>query len=108
MVLMQILLPVTGSPDGRPQVLSAYEQTRAELVDLFGGVTAHSQAPAEGVWTAPGGGRELDTVIMIEVVTATFDRAWWRHYTSTLAARFRQETIHVRALTVELLDEAAR
>ena len=33
---------------------------------------------------------------MVEVVTETFDRAWWRTYAATLAARFDQET-HSRA-----------
>ena len=41
---------------------------------------------------------------MVEVVTATFDRAWWRSYTATLAARFNQESIHVRAVLVDMLD----
>ena len=42
---------------------------------------------------------------MVEVVTATFDRAWWRTYAVTLASRFNQETIHVRAVRVEMLDQ---
>ena len=41
---------------------------------------------------------------MVEVVTDTFDRAWWRTYATTLAQRFCQDSIHVRALSVELLD----
>jgi hypothetical protein len=42
---------------------------------------------------------------MIEVVTNTVDRAWWRHYAAVLAERFRQDTIHVRAVPVEMLNE---
>ena len=42
---------------------------------------------------------------MVEVVTHTFDRAWWRTYTATLAARFGQESIHLRAVPVDMLDE---
>jgi len=41
---------------------------------------------------------------MVEVVTDTFDRAWWRTYGATLAQRFAQDTIHVRALPVEVPD----
>jgi len=40
-------------------------------------------------------------MVMVEVLTETFDRAWWRHYARTLAERFAQEEIHIRALTVE-------
>jgi hypothetical protein len=41
---------------------------------------------------------------MIKVVTDTFERRW-RPYMATLAERFRQDTIHVRALPVDMLDE---
>ena len=42
---------------------------------------------------------------MVEIVTETFDQVWWRTYAATLAARFDQERIHVRALPVDMLDE---
>jgi hypothetical protein len=47
-------------------------------------------------------------VVMMEVVTDTFDRTWWRTYSATLAQRFAQDTIHVRALPVEMPDEGER
>jgi hypothetical protein len=108
MVLVQILLPVTAGAAGHSDARTAFAQTRAELVDAFGGVTAYSRAPAEGVWTAPDGQREQDSVIMVEVVATAFDRPWWRHYAAALAQRFHQDAIHVRALSVELLDDTAR
>jgi hypothetical protein len=42
---------------------------------------------------------------MVEVVTDAFDRRWWRAYAATLAERFGQDSIHVRAMGVEMLDE---
>jgi hypothetical protein len=42
---------------------------------------------------------------MVEIVTETFDRAWWRTYAAMLAARFHQESIHVRAVPVDMVDE---
>jgi hypothetical protein len=108
MVLIQILLPVAVPADSHRQSRAAFDETRRELVERFGGITAYTRAPAEGVWTAPGGGRELDTVIMVEVITASFDRTWWRAYAATLARRFEQEAIHVRALSVDLVDDDAR
>jgi hypothetical protein len=45
---------------------------------------------------------------MVEVVIDTFDRGWWRSYSATLAQRFAQDTIHVRAVPVELPDEEGR
>jgi len=42
---------------------------------------------------------------MVEVVTDTFERPWWRTYAATLADRFGHDTIHVRALPIQMLDE---
>jgi hypothetical protein len=105
MFLVQILLPAQRrtSSDGH----AAVARTRAELVERFGGVTAYVQTPAIGEWTAPGGHRDVDRVVMVEVVAAEFDRAWWRQYAAMLADRFRQDAIHVRALHVEMLDPRA-
>ena len=79
-------------------------RTRTELVERFGGLTAYIQAPAQGIWTAPSGQREIDEIVMVEILVERFDRSWWRSYVDTLARRFQQDTIHVRALQVELLD----
>ena len=103
MVLIQLLLPTTvvAHADRVPPLT----QTRRELAERFNGLTAYLRSPAKGWWTAPDGHTEQDDVVMVEVVTETFDRAWWRTYAVTLAARFDQERIHVRAVSVDMLDE---
>jgi hypothetical protein len=45
---------------------------------------------------------------MVEVMTNTFDRAWWHGYAGMLAQRFRQESILVRALAVDRLAECGQ
>ena|SRR5436190_16262806 len=104
MVLIQLLLPTkqaSDSADGvRPIAL-----TRQELASRFKGLTAYLRAPAKGLWTAPDGHAEQDDVVMVEVVTETFDRTWWRLYAGTLAERFQQDAIHIRAVSVEMLDK---
>ena len=105
MVLIQLLLPIGASGDS---AVTALAETRRELVDRFKGVTAYVRSPAKGLWTAPDGHTEAGDVVMVEVVTDTFDRAWWRTYSATLAQRFAQDTIHVRALPVEMPDEGER
>lgn len=100
-----MLLPVDGHSAGGGEEPAV--RTRAELVERFGGITAYVQTPALGEWTASGGTRERDRVVMIEVVAAEFDRAWWRSYADTLSDRFRQDAIHVRAMRVEVLDPEA-
>jgi hypothetical protein len=102
MVLIQLLLPTGASGDA---AVTALAETRRELVEKFKGVTAYVRSPARGLWTAPDGHTEADDVVMVEVVTDTFDRAWWRTYSARLAKRFAQDAIHVRALPVNTPDE---
>jgi hypothetical protein len=96
MFLVQILLP--RSRDDAAATRDAFGQTREELVQQFDGVTAYVRAPAEGAWVAPDGEVQHDDVVMVEVLTDSFDRRWWRTYADTLARRFGQDTIHIRAL----------
>jgi len=105
MVLIQLLLPAVPAGDGHQN--DDLKTTAGELRDHFGGLTAYVRSPAQGLWTSPDGRTEVDDVVMIEVVTERFDRSWWKRYSTALAARFRQETIHVRALPIELVDRDA-
>ena len=97
MYVIQLLLPAPGAG----QHAAAFARTREELVDRFRGVTAYERAPAHGVWVAPDGETERDPMVMVEVVSDRFDRAWWRDYGKALAARFGEEEIHIRALPAE-------
>jgi hypothetical protein len=83
-------------------------ETRRDLAERFNGLTAYRRSPAKGLWIAPDGHTEQDDGVMVEVVTDTFDRAWWRAYAATLGERFGQETIHLRAVPVDMLDEGDR
>ena len=103
MVLVQMLLPTCGAASAAD--VAPLAQTRRELAQRFNGLTAYLRSPAKGWWTAPDGRTEQDDVVMVEVVTETFDRAWWRTYAATLASRFDQESIHVGAVSVDMLDE---
>jgi len=106
MVLIQLLLPTSGTAHVDGQAPLA--ETRRELAERFNGLTAYLRSPAKGLWTAPDGHTEQDDVVMVEVVTDTFDRAWWRAYAATLTKRFGQETIHLRAVPVDMLEEGDR
>ena len=99
MYLIQLLLPTKGANGAFPPAL--FSETRSELVNAFGGVTAYLRTPAAGTWMAPDGSVERDDVIMIEVVTSGFDRGWWAEFSGILAQRFGQDTIHIRAIAVE-------
>jgi hypothetical protein len=108
MVLIQLLLPAKVPCSSTSDTTDALATTRRELADRFDGLTAYVRSPAQGSWTAADGQVEQDDVVMVEVVTDCFDRAWWRTYASALAQRFRQDAVHVRAVPIEMLDDEAR
>jgi hypothetical protein len=78
MYLIQMLLPRVV--DGKPVEDAAFAHTRAELVEVFGGVTAYLRAPAQGAWLGTDGRVDRDEVVMVEVLAENFDRRWWRRY----------------------------
>ena len=49
MYLIEILLPLTGN-DGKPFPQARFAEVGGEVVERFGGLTAFTRAPAEGVW----------------------------------------------------------
>lgn len=102
MWLIQILLPLEDN-DGKRLPRAPFERTRAELIERFGGITAHSGAPAEGVWKENDGSVLLDRVVMLEVVVESVDRGWWENYRRELEARFRQKVIMIRLLECSVL-----
>ena len=67
MMLIQLLLP-SKSSTGEAILHEPIAETRAELVERFGGVTAFVRSPARGAWTSPQGDLEQDDVVMVEVM----------------------------------------
>ena len=100
--LVQILLPLANN-DGQPFGDEVFANTRAELTERFGGLTAHLRAPARGLWKAGDGDLSRDDIVILEVMTESLDTGWWRTYRSTLEARFQQDVIVVRATAMVVL-----
>ncbi|MFP3544395.1 hypothetical protein SB748_13050 [Rhizobium sp. SIMBA_035] len=96
--LVQMLLPTTPTRRSRVNL----ETVKNELTALFGGVTMHLDAPAEGLWRDDGE-TEHDRIVVVEVMSDDVDRAWWAGYRVELQARFRQDEIVVRLLPMERL-----
>lgn len=101
MYLVQILLPVYDN-HGEPLLHATYDVIREELVQTFGGLTAFTQSPAEGIWK-PADTTHRDEVIMIEVMTPTLDVNWWKRYRQTLEKRLSQESVVIRSLKMQAL-----
>ena len=101
MHLVQILLPVYDN-EGRRFPASMYGEVRTELTERFGGLTAYSRAPAEGLWQEESG-TTRDDIVVYEVMTEPLDRSWWSSFRARLAERFRQEDLVVRSHRVDRL-----
>lgn len=101
MHLIQILLPLRDN-DGWPFPPGLHAAVRRELAGRFGGLTAYSRAPAEGLWEGDAGASR-DEIVVLEVMAEKLDAAWWRSYRESLERRFRQESVVVRALALKLL-----
>src|SRR5437764_2999416 len=102
MSLIHILLPLTDNA-GRPRGRELLRAVAGELTERFGGLTAHTRAPAEGLWREDSSATSKDEIVIYEVMVEDLDEKWWREYRRGLEKRFRQEQVIVRAQEVRLL-----
>ena len=101
MRIIEILLPLYRN-DGSPQPQALFASVREEMVKRFGGLTAFTRSPAEGLWEQDGE-RSGDEIVIFEVMADWLDRTWWTEYRAQLERDFEQEAIVVRARAIELL-----
>lgn len=101
MFLIHVLLPLNDN-DGKPLDQGLFRSVATELTERFGGLTAHTRAPAEGRWK-DGDGTSKDEIVIYEVMAESLDASWWQAYRKDLERRFRQEKVIVRAQEVWLL-----
>ncbi|WP_418292019.1 hypothetical protein [Methylobacterium durans] len=99
--MIQILLPLSDN-EGQPFSSSEYARVRSELTERFGGMTAFTRGPAEGLWEE-NGKTARDDIVVFEVMTRELDSSWWDRYRRTLENRFKQDSIVVRAQEILLL-----
>ncbi|MEA2949381.1 MAG: hypothetical protein QOI40_4711 [Alphaproteobacteria bacterium] len=101
MHLIQLLLPVYDNA-GNAFAEEIYLNVRRELADRFGGLTAFTRAPAQGLWKNAGETTH-DDIMVFEVMTSHLDHGWWKRYRLALEELFRQEHIVIRAQPVVIL-----
>lgn len=102
MHLIELLLPLydnTGAALPRDRFLAV----RKELTERFGGLTAFTRAPAEGLWKDDGERTQRDDIVIYEVMVESVDRAWWDSYRKQLEEQFLQEHIVIRATPTDVL-----
>jgi hypothetical protein len=101
MNLIHILLPLKDN-EGHPYGRELFRAVAEELTERFGGLTAHTHAPAEGLWKE-GADTTKDEIVTYEVMAEKLDKQWWGEYRKGLEARFKQEKVVVRAQKIEML-----
>jgi 1,4-alpha-glucan branching enzyme len=102
MNLIQLLLPLCDN-DGHPFPQSVYLQVRDELTEKFGGITTYVRSPAEGLWKERHSSMIKDEIVIYEVMVTELNRGWWKEFRESSERLFRQESIVVRAILIDML-----
>lgn len=102
MYLVQVLLPLYDNA-AEPLPASLQLAVRDELAERFGGLTAYTRAPAEGLWKEGNVQTHRDDIVVYEVMSPSVDDAWWSSYRRQLESRFRQQQVVVRVQEIRLL-----
>jgi hypothetical protein len=100
--VVEIFLPLRRN-DGSEQPRERFAHVREALLEKFGGLTAFTRAPAEGLWEASPGDVDRDSIVIFEVMADELDRAWWAAYRADLQRLFEQDEILIRASASERL-----
>lgn len=102
MHLIQLFLPLYDN-DGQRFERGLFDAVRCELTERFGGATAFLRTPALGEWADDAGEVQRDEVVLVEVMSEALDHNWWAGYRTELETRFRQDTVLIRAVQVDML-----
>ena len=101
MHVIKLYLPLRDN-SGHAFEARMFKDVEKELSERFGGVTAHTQAPANGLWRE-GDTTHADEIVIFEVILKSADRAWWTQYRERLERLFRQKSVMVFLQDIEVL-----
>jgi hypothetical protein len=87
-----LVIALSFLPHANAQRGGTGNAVRAKLTGMFGGLTAYTRAPAEGLW-ASGSAVKRDDIVVVEVMVDSLDPKWWEAYRRELEQLFRQEQI---------------
>jgi hypothetical protein len=102
MHLIQIFLPVRDHND-QAFPRHHYNRVREVLTRQFGGLTAYTRAPAEGLWKDERNAAHRDDIVIFEVMAAELNETWWKQYKQELEQTFSQNEILIRVQPVLIL-----
>ena len=99
--VIEIFLPLYDN-EGDRFGPGLFQDVRSELVEKFGGLTAFTRSPAEGLWEHDGR-TSRDDIVIFEVMTEDLDEPWWRARRKSLERDFRQDEVVIRAQQIRRL-----
>jgi hypothetical protein len=102
MHLIQILLPLYKKSGGRVS-RALLRSTAKQLAKEFGGVTAYTRAPAQGLWRRRGAKLDRDDVVVYEVMAQRLDVAFWSSRRRQYEKEFVQDALVIRAVRAKRL-----
>lgn len=101
MNVIEVFLPLdTGA--GLPIPRETIEGLVAGLADRFGGATAFTREPADGLWKTQTT-IQRDRIIIVEVIVNQVDQEWWRSYKRRLEQEFNQDEVMIRVTPCTLI-----
>ena len=101
MHLVELFVPLNRG-DGSPVKPNEIQELVKRLANRFGGATAFSRAPADGLWK-DSNAMSHDRIVILEVMVDQLDRQWWTAFKEILERDLQQEKLVVRCALCELL-----
>jgi hypothetical protein len=101
MNLVEVFVPLNRG-DGSQVDRNEIDELVRRLADRFGGATAFSRAPADGLWKDDSA-MSHDRIVILEVMVDRVDRQWWTAFRKELEQDLQQEKLVVRSTLCELL-----
>jgi hypothetical protein len=99
--IVEIFLPL-DTRTGRAVDLELIEGVVKGLTDRFGGATAFTREPADGLWKREMA-IERDRIIIVEVIVDEIDEVWWHDYRRKLELEFEQQRVLVRVTSCRVI-----
>lgn len=94
MYLIEVFLPLDKG-NGAPIEAGRIEAIVQELADRFGGATAFTREPADGLWRSAAS-IQKDRIVIVEVMVNQVDEAWWKTRRRQFESEFEQDEILIR------------
>lgn len=99
---IEIFIPVFDEK-GKPFPEKFYRKIKKKLTDDFGGMTAYTQMPADGIWKDEKEKEVKDQIVVYEVMASKIDKAYWKAYKTKLSVLFKQNDLVIRQSDTGLL-----